>query len=241
MPQPRPHLPRRAIRTVTVAGLALIALLAAAVSVPPAPGSVAPAAAAAAGDFRLPYPAGLKLYTLQGQNQGSHIGPYNRYAYDFATGPFDNTPFVVVAARAGKVVRVVQSYGSSADCDLGTYSQSNYVLLDHGDNVGTSYSHLLQNSVRVKPGDQVAQGQPLALSNHSGYICGVSHLHFTVLNLKTMVGLDFPFADPALAAVGGRPQTNHWYVSANPPSTQQAAGSPRYQLFLPVLQRQHRR
>ncbi len=86
---------------------------------------------------------------------------------------------------------------------------------------------------------KVAQGQPLARSDHSGYVCGTGHLHFTVLDLKTYAGLDRPFADKDVQRDGGRPRSNQWYTADSSASRTNQVMSPR--VFLPYLSKTKRR
>lgn len=72
----------------------------------------------------------------------------------------------VRASKAGKVVTA--AYSSSA---------GNYVALYHGDGVYTYYMHC--SSLSVSVGDEVAQGQTIALSGSTGISTG-PHLHFAV-------------------------------------------------------------
>lgn len=76
------------------------------------------------------------------------------------------TGTVVRASKAGKVVTA--AYSSSA---------GNYVALYHGDGVYTYYMHC--SSLSVSVGDEVAQGQTVALSGSTGISTG-PHLHFAV-------------------------------------------------------------
>jgi murein DD-endopeptidase MepM/ murein hydrolase activator NlpD len=73
----------------------------------------------------------------------------------------------VPAARAGRVVFAGEMSGYGLT-----------VLLDHGGDVATRYAHLSQLSVQA--GDQVAEGQTIALSGASGRVTG-PHLHVELL------------------------------------------------------------
>lgn len=76
------------------------------------------------------------------------------------------TGTVVRASKAGKVVTA--TYSASA---------GNYVAIYHGGGVYTYYMHC--SSLSVSVGNQVAQGQTIALSGSTGISTG-PHLHFAV-------------------------------------------------------------
>ena len=114
----------------------------------------------------------------------------------------------VLAAAAGKVTRLrdgvadisvrAQATGAVAGQECG-----NGVVIDHGGGWETQYCHLAKGSVRVKAGDEVQAGQPIArvgLSGNTEY----PHLHLTVREAGRTVD---PFAPgptcDAAAAAGG--------------------------------------
>jgi murein DD-endopeptidase MepM/ murein hydrolase activator NlpD len=70
----------------------------------------------------------------------------------------------VLAAQSGVVVSVGEGRSSGR-----------YVIVDHGDDIRTSYLHL--DSAQVRRGDTVEQGQLLGLSGQTGRVTG-PHLHF---------------------------------------------------------------
>jgi len=52
-----------------------------------------------------------------------------------------------------------------------------HIKIDHGGGVSTLYSHMIQGSQMVSPGQTVAAGTPIGLSGSTGYVT-VAHLHF---------------------------------------------------------------
>jgi murein DD-endopeptidase MepM/ murein hydrolase activator NlpD len=75
----------------------------------------------------------------------------------------------VVASQGGTVV--------TAGWNGGGYG--NYVIIDHGNGYQTLYGHMLNNSIVVKPGDRVTQGQKIGVMGSTGRSTG-THLHFEV-------------------------------------------------------------
>ncbi len=91
----------------------------------------------------------------------------------------------VLAAAAG-VVRLAGPHGG----------YGNLVEIDHADGLRTRYGHL--SAILVRPGDLVAQGQPIARVGSTGHSTG-NHLHFEVWSQGCA-------RDP-LAFFGSRPST----------------------------------
>jgi len=79
----------------------------------------------------------------------------------------DNPP--IVAAQGGTVI--------TAGWNGGGYG--NYVIIDHGNGYQTLYGHMLNNSIVVKAGDRVKQGQKLGTMGSTGRSTG-THLHFEI-------------------------------------------------------------
>jgi len=75
----------------------------------------------------------------------------------------------VVAAATGTVIL--------AGWNAGGYG--NYVVIDHGNGYQTLYGHLLSNSITVKAGDRVNQGQKIGAMGSTGRSTG-THLHFEI-------------------------------------------------------------
>ncbi len=94
---------------------------------------------------------------------------------------------VVIAAKDGKVVKIndeCPSMGSLGSSCGGGYG--NYIKIEHDNGIETVYAHLYLNSLTVKEGDSVKQGQKIALIGSSGSSTGC-HLHFEVRNNGTKV------------------------------------------------------
>jgi hypothetical protein len=75
----------------------------------------------------------------------------------------------VVAAATGTVV--------TAGWNGGGYG--NYIVIDHGNGYQTLYGHLSNNSMVVKAGDKVKQGQKIGTMGSTGRSTG-THLHFEI-------------------------------------------------------------
>jgi hypothetical protein len=67
----------------------------------------------------------------------------------------------------------------------------NYVVIDHGNGVFSAYAHLKQDSAKVRAGDQVRRGQPIAALGNSGS-SNFPHLHFQLMNAPDMHGEGVP-------------------------------------------------
>ncbi len=139
------------------------------------------------------------------------------YAFDF-----DLVYETVVAARGGKVVMVRQD-SNAGGCGHQYSASANYVVVDHGDGTSGLYLHLASESVLVKAGDMIAQGDPIAISGETGFTCSDGdggpgpHLHFQVE--RTDPGHYFtqslPIAFDDIGKGDGVPQSGQSYVSAN--------------------------
>lgn len=90
----------------------------------------------------------------------------------------------VIAVKAGEVI-YPSSDSQTQYADNGYYGNKdgggfgNYVKIKHSDGTYTIYGHLAQNSITVRAGDVVDQGQVIGKMGHSGSSTG-THLHFEV-------------------------------------------------------------
>lgn len=121
-------------------------------------------------EYDLPFQKGKSFKVFQGYN--GTFSHQNQNAIDF-TMP-EGTE--ILAAREGKVVKVVQNNNQSClkqECK----EYNNYVTIMHDDGSFASYLHLKYNGSKVKPGDVVKKGDVIAYSGNTGWSSG-PHLHF---------------------------------------------------------------
>jgi murein DD-endopeptidase MepM/ murein hydrolase activator NlpD len=83
----------------------------------------------------------------------------------------------VLAPADGRIVEVIDGY---ADNPPGTNSDhANHLVIDIGGGLFVSMAHLKRDSVTVRVGDVVRQGQPLAAVGNNGH-SNEPHLHLQV-------------------------------------------------------------
>jgi len=136
--------------------------------------------------YILPYPVGASYRLMQGYcyPNGGHR---NQLAYDFET-PVGSE---VIAARSGLVMKVRSDLPD--DGKQPESGQHNHIMIKHDDGTVAFYAHLKHNSILVKVGDRVSQGQPIAESGNSGNTQGLPHLHFGVYeSWPAKEGFDVP-------------------------------------------------
>ena len=160
--------PEQTMRTFSTIVLALILLISLIASTPASQSTREPATA---DSYILPYPEGNNYKLLQGYD-----GPYGHkghteFAYDFKM-PIGSP---VIAARAGDVVKVVESNQDGTRKP----GEENVVVIRHSDGTFARYYHLTKDGALVSVGDKIVQGAKIALSGNSGASAG-PHLHFDV-------------------------------------------------------------
>lgn len=84
----------------------------------------------------------------------------------------------VVAVQDGLVVSSTDGSCQNGDTECGS-GYGNYIVLQHTDGTYTLYGHMYTNSLKVKEGDSVKQGQVLGFVGSTGRVTG-PHLHFEV-------------------------------------------------------------
>ena len=89
----------------------------------------------------------------------------------------------IIAAKSGTVVYPAE--GSPTTCPSSNSTDGcgggygNYVIIEHSDGIYTLYAHMYADSITVRAGDTVQQGQVIGKMGTSGYSTG-PHLHFEV-------------------------------------------------------------
>jgi murein DD-endopeptidase len=109
------------------------------------------------------------------------------------------------------------------DSDLRTIT-GNRVILNLGGNAFAIYAHLQPGSIRVKQGQRVQRGEPLALVGNSG-LSDAPHLHFQVADADGLAGEGLPYVLDGYAGFGvsisGKPvdASQHRLVHGRFPAT----------------------
>jgi murein DD-endopeptidase MepM/ murein hydrolase activator NlpD len=149
--------------------------------------------------YPLPWRGGPFRLTQGANGPYSHRNAKGRYAMDVAMPV--GTP--VVAARDGVVIST-----ENQQTGRGNNPSGNFVRILHDDGTMGVYLHLMRGSLRVREGQRVVAGTPIARSGNTGNSTG-PHLHFVV---QRNVGLalesiPFRFSQPVDSlpnfAIGG--------------------------------------
>ncbi len=126
-------------------------------------------------EYRVPFDYGRVRVDQGFGGRFSHSDAQNFYAIDFALP--EGTP--VLAARGGTVMQVESDF-QRAGLDREHYGgRANFIRILHEDGSMALYAHLKPEGVEVRVGQQVRQGQRIALSGNTGYSTA-PHLHFAV-------------------------------------------------------------
>ncbi len=119
-----------------------------------------------ASGYKLPWSAGVSYYISRAWATGTcnHAGSN---AVDVVM-PIGS---MIVAAREGVVDQVIQS-NTACGCSTDNTAYENRIRIRHSDNTYAYYSHIGRNQALVSVGQNVIQGQPLAMSDQIGNSCG---------------------------------------------------------------------
>ena len=90
----------------------------------------------------------------------------------------------IVAQADGIVLAAADQSPDMPIGQSGGFNNANYVAVYYGAGIQGFYGHIQKKSLKVKAGDKVKKGQPLALVGNSG-ASGVPHLHFTMTDMSS--------------------------------------------------------
>ena len=126
-----------------------------------------------------------------------HDVPNQRYAFDFlgvdpngkthkGTGETNEDYFtfgrIIYAPADGNVTDVINGVRDNKPGSMNPFSAlGNDVIIQHRENEFSVLAHLKLNSIKVKVGDKVKRGQPIALCGNSGN-SSEPHLHYHLQN-----------------------------------------------------------
>jgi murein DD-endopeptidase MepM/ murein hydrolase activator NlpD len=148
--------------------------------------------------YRAPFALAQQFLVTQAPPDAvTHRDPASRNAVDIGM-PVGTA---VHAAREGVVINVARDHfrGGLNAKDM---TEANFVEILHDDGTYAIYAHLQLDTVRVRPGQQVARGEYIANSGNTGFTSG-PHLHFVVLRNAGLRSESLPvtFAGPAGSSV----------------------------------------
>jgi murein DD-endopeptidase MepM/ murein hydrolase activator NlpD len=139
------------------------------------------------GHYRLPFADGTQVKVFDDFTSHRPVGRNDLFAVGGAE------PYRVVAAAAGKIVAIQDSYGEQQSGRAANLCHNNYVWIAHPNGEWSNYSHVAKGSVTgkagLKIGDQVKSGQYLGDEDAIG--CAMlKHVHFEVARHAAGVGID---------------------------------------------------
>lgn len=122
------------------------------------------------------------LKNITSSKINSDFGPrtfYNKITKRYETGHHNGIDMtgsnVVVSAFDG----IVTSTRNNVDGYTEKYKSGNYVTINHGNNLYSTYCHLKKGSICVKKGQYVVAGTKLGIMGKTGHATGI-HLHFGI-------------------------------------------------------------
>lgn len=129
------------------------------------------------GTYRLPYADGTLVKIFDDFNTHRPKSALDLYAID---GP---KPYRIVAAAAGRVMAIQDSYSEQQSGRAAADCRNNYIWIAHSNGEWTNYSHIAQgsatNGAKLKVGDSVKAGD--YLGDEAAVGCAMlNHLHFEV-------------------------------------------------------------
>lgn len=154
-------------------------ILASAIFAPPLLAQQGTAPATSDGAYRLPYADDVKAQVFDDFQTHRPVGRIDFFAVA------GKEPYRVVAAAAGRIAAIQDSYSEQQSGRAAKDCHNNYVWIAHPNGEWTNYSHVAHGSVTgaagLKVGDKVMAGQFIGYQGAVG--CAMlSHLHFEVAN-----------------------------------------------------------
>ncbi|MER2268136.1 M23 family metallopeptidase [Methylobacterium oxalidis] len=157
---------------------------------------------------------GIRDYTCGSRTYEGHDGTDFRLPTRVQEGGPAGT---VLAAAAGRVLRTRNDAPDVSVRETGVEKVAgvecgNGLVVGHADGYESQYCHLARGSLRVRPGDGVAAGQPLGQAGLSG-ASEFPHLHFTLRREGRTVDPFAPEPGPSgCAAAAGPAPDSLWEV-----------------------------
>jgi len=121
---------------------------------------------------RLPFEAGVHMGITQGTSCMGHARLVGSVDFNVQGAVEASLGLKAVASQSGTVVKAVTGIQGFV---AGSYG--NYVIIRHPGAEYTLYGHLAPDSVAVREGDEVCQGQVLGVIGNTGHSSG-DHLHY---------------------------------------------------------------
>lgn len=159
------------MKTSTVSILLLLPACIATAADPPM------SAAPSEGRYRLPFADGTHVKVFDDFSTHRPVGRIDLFAVD------GKSPYRVVAAAAGRITAIQDSYGEQQSGRAAADCHNNYVWIAHANGEWTNYSHVAKGSVsaraKLKVGDRVRAGQ--YIGDEAAVGCAMlDHVHFEV-------------------------------------------------------------
>ena len=123
----------------------------------------------------------LRCPSTSGTSSAGFIKPVNSYITTglyYSSGSFHGAVDYGASGINGMPIYAVAD-GIVVTTQALTTTYGNYIIIQHSDGNYTLYAHLHENTIKVKAGDSVEQGQVIAKMGSSGNSTG-THLHFEV-------------------------------------------------------------
>ena len=130
------------------------------------------------GHHRIKHGAAFAHDLVIGKRGRSYSGAGKRLEDYYAWGQ------PIVAQADGVVTAAADQSPDMPIGQSGGFNNANYVAVYYGAGIQGFYGHIQTKSLKVKAGDKVKRGQPLALVGNSG-ASGAPHLHFTMTDMSS--------------------------------------------------------